>query len=155
MSSEDDFQRPIPDPALKRLDFLVGRWRLTGRFGPVGGALGGQATFEWLEGGFFLVHRWRLTFDAGGKVIADTGYKFYDYSPETGSYRATFFGNHGPYDESRSRYRGEFVGDSLIMVGPTRITHRPVAADSVDYDTDLPDGRGGWTPFLLVNLTRV
>jgi len=46
--------RPRPNPALERLTVLVGEWKLQASVGgqPVGRA---RATFEWLEGGAFLV----------------------------------------------------------------------------------------------------
>jgi hypothetical protein len=47
-------QPPTPNPALKRLDRLVGTWKV---FGP---EIDGQVTFEWLDGGFFLVQRFDL-----------------------------------------------------------------------------------------------
>jgi hypothetical protein len=44
-------QPPEPSPDLKRLgDRLVGTWEVTG------GAQG-RVTFEWMEGGFFLIQR--------------------------------------------------------------------------------------------------
>jgi hypothetical protein len=48
-------QPPSPDPALKRLDVLVGTWHMTGRESGPEGEIQGQLTFEWLDGGFFLV----------------------------------------------------------------------------------------------------
>jgi hypothetical protein len=41
-------QPPTPSPDLKSLDRLVGSWKVTG------GAQG-QVTYEWMEGGFFLL----------------------------------------------------------------------------------------------------
>jgi hypothetical protein len=48
----------IPNPALKRLEFLVGEWRTSGTHPLVPGeTLGGRTSFGWLEGGAFLVMR--------------------------------------------------------------------------------------------------
>lgn len=41
-------QYPEPNPDLKNLDRLVGTWK-------VSGGAQGMITFEWMEGGFFLV----------------------------------------------------------------------------------------------------
>jgi hypothetical protein len=41
-------QSPTPQPDLKRLDRLVGTWKVTG------GAQG-HVTYEWMDGGFFLI----------------------------------------------------------------------------------------------------
>jgi hypothetical protein len=47
----NDYQIPEPTEAVKRLDRLVGTWNMTG------GAVG-TSTYEWLEGGFFLMQRY-------------------------------------------------------------------------------------------------
>jgi hypothetical protein len=44
---------PKPDPDLKSLDRLVGTWK-------VSGGAQGQVTYEWLEGGFFLMQHFDL-----------------------------------------------------------------------------------------------
>jgi len=41
-------QPPQPNPDLKNLDILVGTWEMSGD-------VQGQVTFEWMEGGFFLI----------------------------------------------------------------------------------------------------
>jgi hypothetical protein len=41
-------QPPDPSPDLKSLDRLVGTWE-------VSGGTQGRVTFEWMEGGFFLI----------------------------------------------------------------------------------------------------
>lgn len=53
MTDQNDIQPQTPEPseALKRLDRLIGTWDVTG------GAVG-TTTYEWLEGGFFLMQRY-------------------------------------------------------------------------------------------------
>jgi hypothetical protein len=57
-----DSQQPVnPDPALKHLELFVGKWNTQGEikaspYGPAGKIIGTD-TYEWLPGGFFLVHR--------------------------------------------------------------------------------------------------
>jgi hypothetical protein len=54
-------QPPVkPNPDLKSLERLVGTWE-------VSGGIRGTQTFEWAEGGFFLVHR--FDFEQGGREI--------------------------------------------------------------------------------------
>jgi hypothetical protein len=43
-------QPPEPDPDLKTLEKMVGSWE-------VSGGAQGMVTFEWMEGGFFLIQR--------------------------------------------------------------------------------------------------
>ena len=49
-----------PSPALKRLDKLAGTWNVSGE-------VQGQITFEWMEGGFFLMQHIDLD-HAGHKI---------------------------------------------------------------------------------------
>jgi hypothetical protein len=156
--ADDEFRMPRPDPALKRLDFLVGTWRLdgtleAGAMGP-GGTLSGTETFEWLPGGFFLVHHWDGLFDVGGATMIDTGYEFFDYDPAAGAYRAHFFNSLGPYDETASKYVGDFEGTALVVTGPARIARRPEGPDRIGYEGEVPDGAGGWIPWMRATLTR-
>jgi hypothetical protein len=46
-------QTPTPSPELKTLDRLVGTW-------VVSGGAEGTVTYEWMEGGFFLIQRFDL-----------------------------------------------------------------------------------------------
>ena len=43
-------EAPTRNPGLKALDKLVGTWRVSGE-------TAGQLTYEWMEGGFFLIAR--------------------------------------------------------------------------------------------------
>lgn len=52
--------RPQPDPALKRLEKLVGTWKLTGRtLSSKEDNITGWTTFEWMPGGIFSEIGWR------------------------------------------------------------------------------------------------
>lgn len=150
-----EFTMPAPDPALRRLDFLVGSWDLSGKLdGGPGGTLRGTESFAWLDGGFFLVRRWESRFETAGRRTADAGYEFYDADPATGGYRTLFFGSLGPYSEVGSRYTGDFDGPALVLTGPARLTRTPDGGATVRYDGDLPDGAGGWRPWMRATLTR-
>jgi hypothetical protein len=46
-----------PDPALEELDVLVGEWAMDSPDFP---GIGGRTTFEWLQGGRFLIQRWEV-----------------------------------------------------------------------------------------------
>jgi|GEM_PF-6653032 len=49
-----------PYPALKKLDRLVGKWKISGP------KVDGYTTYECMEGGFFLIQRFDLTYMAKG-----------------------------------------------------------------------------------------
>jgi hypothetical protein len=58
-------QFPQPDPDLRSLNRLVGTWKVSdpsGKGGPQG-----IVTYEWIEGGFFLLQRYDL--DHGGRKL--------------------------------------------------------------------------------------
>ncbi|GAA3440836.1 DUF1579 family protein [Planomonospora venezuelensis] len=158
MSENAEFEMPVPHPALKRLDFLVGSWDLKGSTveGPMGPAteITGWETYEWMEGGFFLVHRWTSTFEVAGAQVVDSGYEFYDYDPATERYRTHFFNSLGPYDETGSKYHGGFDGDALVVTGPARIIRTPGADGSVTVDSEVPVGDDRWAPMMTYTLTR-
>lgn len=154
----EEFQMPTPDPALKSLDFLVGRWNLRGTTveGPMGPAteIVGEESFEWLEGGFFLVHWWKSSFEVEGMTVNDVGYEFMDYDTEGRRYRTHFFNSLGPYDGEGSRYYGDFSGNALVVTGPARITRTPNADGTITVDSEVPVGDGVYAPMMTYTLSK-
>ena len=74
---------PQPDPALRRLDRLVGTWTMEGNLvGSDERNIRGQTTFRWLPGGFFLEQRARIDF-VGQQIDA---LELIGYDPETDSF---------------------------------------------------------------------
>ncbi|GAA2574141.1 hypothetical protein GCM10010411_02400 [Actinomadura fulvescens] len=87
-----------PRPENKRLDVLVGRWRSEGRTVPADGEppvrIAGSDVYEWLAGGFFLVHH--VDVRMGGdtvEVIEMIG----PYDPATGTYPMRSFDDQGNF----------------------------------------------------------
>jgi hypothetical protein len=158
MADDNEFAMPRPSPELRRLDFLVGSWRSEGTLEPgamgAAGTLSGTETFAWLPGGFFLTRCWHGTYDAGGTTVLDAGYEFFDFDPVAGTFRSHFFCSLGPYDATNSKYHGDFEGSALVLVGPARVTRLPDGRDRIRYRGEVPDGKGGWTPWLRGLLTR-
>ncbi len=74
-----------PYPALRQLDRLVGTWEVTGSF------LQGTISFEWMEGGFFLVQR--VDCHAGGRTIR--GVEYIGYDADTQTLRSHYMDIHG------------------------------------------------------------
>ncbi len=50
---QTEYEPPQPYPGLKNLDRLVGTWTISGE-------AQGQVTYEWLDGGFFLMQHFDL-----------------------------------------------------------------------------------------------
>ena len=70
---------PKPDPALKKLSVLVGRWTYEGEFqaSPLGpaGKVTGERTYQIILGGFFFQGRWTQKGPAGEtQALEITGY---------------------------------------------------------------------------------
>jgi hypothetical protein len=85
---------PQPDPALRELDFFVGRWSMKGNLvGSDEENIVGEATFEWLPGGFFLRQIVNLDFAGLFKVEAE---ELIGYNPETGRFPSYVFSNLSP-----------------------------------------------------------
>ena len=64
-------QAPQPDPALRELDFLVGRWSMRGHLvGSDEENIVGEASYEWLPGGFFMRQRTSSTSPASCRSTA-------------------------------------------------------------------------------------
>ena len=98
---------PAPDPALRRLERLVGTWEFTGR--TVGSEVDnvfGRNTFEWLPRGFFLLQRIDIEFV--GQEVA--GIEVIGYDPETDSFPSTVYSNFSP---TPLPYRYEVDDDQL------------------------------------------
>nr|BFE37765.1 hypothetical protein GCM10010200_100160 [Actinomadura rugatobispora] len=87
-----------PRSANKPLDVLVGRWRSQGQTVTTTGEpsvrIVGSDTYEWLAGGFFLIHRVDVRMnDEVVEVIEMIG----PYDPATGTYPMRSFDNQGNF----------------------------------------------------------
>lgn len=101
----DPTQVPVPDEAQRRLDVFVGTWHTQGTSfadGQLpedprasGVAWTSDETYEWLPGGFFLLHRWNAL--AGSRVFEGTEILGYDVAE--GAYFTRFFDNAGFHPE--------------------------------------------------------
>ncbi len=117
MADDNDAQdqAPRPNPALESLDVMVGTWDLKGRESGPDGEINGQVTFEWMEGGFYLVQR--VDIDHIGQKIKGVEYIGYDES--NGVLKSYFFSNHGPgsFGGVALEYVWEVGDDALTIWG--------------------------------------
>lgn len=132
---------PAPDPALKRLDRLVGTWSMKGR--PVGAdrdSITGTTRFSWLDGdgdaSFFLVQD--MTMDYDGTPIRS--HELIGYDAKAGTFASTVFSNMAP---DPWPYRWAIEGDDIT------ISIRKPPMDATFTGRFAPDGNswsGGWRP---------
>lgn len=121
--------KPELSEQVKRLDRLVGTWRVTG-------GAEGTVTYEWMDGGFFLLQRARLEQYGqqivglevigherpfGGEPSDDITSRFYDNQGNTLDYVYELVGDTltiwGGEKGSPAYYRGTFSTDGTSMAG--------------------------------------
>jgi hypothetical protein len=140
-------QLPQPDPALKRLDKLVGSWTFTGRtLDSEEDNISGRLTYEWLPGGFFLQQRIELDF-AGLDIKS---LELIGYDPSTGAFSShaysNLFGAPVPYKwdlrddvltislEGQASFEGRFSDDGNSFSGGWRPLPGMEGPGNVAYD---------------------
>jgi hypothetical protein len=131
-------QTPTPDPALERLDRLVGTWTLAGHLvGSDEENIAGAITFQWLEGGFFLQQDSAIEF-AG--LFAVRARELIGYDPETGRFPSTVYSNLSP---APLPYTWELRGDALTI----SVSHGSLDATFTgEFGDDGESFTGGWRP---------
>jgi hypothetical protein len=123
-----------PSTDLENLDRLVGTWKVSDPTGE--GAVDGQVSYEWLEGGFFLIQRVDLLQDGqrtrgievigherpfGGETGADVVSRYYDNAGNTLDYVYEIDGDTltiwGGQKGSPAYFRGTFDHDGDTLTG--------------------------------------
>jgi hypothetical protein len=127
---------PQPDPALKRLERLVGSWSMEGHLvGSDEKNIRGETTFRWVAGGFFLEQQVRLDFMG----LEIDSVELIGYDPETDTFPSTVYSNFSP---NPLPYRWDVKGDDVTIA----VSHGPL--DSTFTGSWREDGTfsGGWRP---------
>jgi hypothetical protein len=138
-SAEQDV--PKPDPALERLNRLVGTWSMKGR--PLGSdedSITGTTTFKWLNGGdekgFFLQQDMAMDYD--GTLIKS--HELIGYNPKTKAFSSHVYSNMAP---DPWPYAWDVQGDKLtisIKSGQMNATF------TGEFSRDGRSFSGGWRP---------
>ena len=118
---------PAPSPQLRRLGALVGRWRSQGHIvGDPAVPITGTDVYEWLAGGFFLVHHVDV-------VIGDQQVQALEligsYDPATDAFTARAYDNLGNITIMQARVDGQGVW-RFTGGGDVAPVARPAAADA-------------------------
>lgn len=154
---------PPPNAELKRLEPLLGSW--TANDHTLDGVLGSgvpvvtSEAFQWLDGGYFLVHTYETTF---GTEPTQRGVNYCGYDAEAGVFRIIFFSNNGPFTEAGSRYTGQVADDTLTFVGPARFQYQLDEAGRIQLNADgtlsvawwLRDENDEWQPWMTNTFSK-
>jgi hypothetical protein len=136
----------VPNPALRRLDRLVGTWKLTGRTTDAQeDDISGWTTFEWMLGGLFLKAIGEIDF----KGLKVESMEIIGYDPASGTFHSNVYstmseagypyhwdvqGNTVTHWMDTSKYTGRFSEDGNILSGGWRPIEGKVGAEDVVYD---------------------
>lgn len=133
--------KPMPNPAMKRLERLVGSWKMSG--GPVGGdqnTMTGSFTFKWLYGenglGLFLQQDMEMNY--GDTYVQ--GHEIIGYDPKTDKFPSHVYSN---MSLEALPYQWDVQGDDIT------ITVNYGEISSTYHGKFAPDGNsfsGGWRP---------
>lgn len=138
MSENRTQQEPphAPDPALRRLDPLVGTWSIRGRtLGSETENVLARTTFDWLPGGFFL----RQTFEADFGGMRIESLELIGYDPSSDTFPSTVYSNLvGVPIPYRYDVRGRDLTITTDLGGGATMTGR-IADDGTAFS-------GGWRP---------
>jgi len=142
-------QMSTPDPALKRLEKLVGTWSIKGRtLDSQDDNISGQVTIEWLPGGFFLQQLGEMEF-MGSKIHS---LEIVGYDPSTKAFFSNVYSNMAgvpaPYEwdvqgnvvthwTEESKYTGILSEDGNILSGGWRPEEGKEGPENVAYDATM------------------
>ena len=131
MSDYSQNEQPKPNPDMKSLERLVGTWEQSGD-------VHGETTYEWMDGGFFLLQH--INFDQDGQKT--TGMEvighlqLYGEEPSK-DIRSRYYGGEGVTFD----YTYEIVGDTLTIWMGERGSPAYYKGTFSDNDNTLS---GGW-----------
>jgi Protein of unknown function (DUF1579) len=155
---------PPPDPELQRLAPLLGTWTSEEHtrdsvLGP-GVPVVSNETFEWLEGGYFMVSSYETRF---GDEPVQIGVNYWGYDAAEERFQIVFFSNNGPYAPEGNHYYGVVEDGTLTFEGPARFRYRLGEDGRVELNGDgtvsvrwwLRDEGGDWQPWMDNRFTKV
>jgi hypothetical protein len=159
---------PTPSPEIQRLDALVGRWRTHGHL--VGGPpapIAGTDIYEWLPGGFFLVHHVDVVI---GEQRVQALELIGEYDPATDTFTARAYDNLGNVTIMRASvdehgvWRFTGGGDVAPVARPADAEVGGAVRSTLTISPDRSgmtakwersDDGARWQPWMKVSFTRM
>jgi hypothetical protein len=137
-----------PAPELKKLDFLVGTWKVAGEIkSSPGGKFSFLNRYAWMNGHYFLV----LHSSTTGALGNATGTSYYGYKPEEKAYTYDAFNSLGQAEHAKGTVDGNTwvwldTEDFLGQVVKGRYTVTVTSSTSYSFKFEIaPVGGGDYT----------
>ena len=145
MTKKPKHEAAIPNPLLQPFSVLVGTWQTVGSHPQLPGKLHGRASFEWLEGGAFMIMRSEID-----EPKVPSGIAIFGSDDTTGEYSMLYFDERGVsrrYEVSLrdnvwkfwrnvpgffQRFTGTLVDDGRTIVGKGELSK-----DGSTWEKDL------------------
>jgi Protein of unknown function (DUF1579) len=159
---------PTPSPQARRLGALVGRWRSEGHIvGDPPVPITGTDTYEWLAGGFFLVHHVDVVI---GQQQVQALELLGEYDPTTDSFTARAYDNQGNVTVMRARVDEQGVwrfsggGDIAAVARPASAEAGGAVRSTLTISPDRAgmtarwersDDGASWQPWMDMTFTRM
>jgi Protein of unknown function (DUF1579) len=159
---------PTPSPEIQRLAALVGRWRTQGHLvGDPPVPIAGTDIYEWLAGGFFLVHHVDVVI---GQQQVQALELIGPYDPATDAFTARAYDNLGNVTIMRARVDEQGVwrftggGDVAPAARPSSADPSGAARSTLTISPDRAsmtarwersDDGANWQPWMEVSFTRM
>lgn len=141
-----------PGPEHRKLEAFIGKWKTTGVIRATAEnpeiEIGGTDTYEWLPGGFFLLHQ----VDVYVGDDRNQTHEIIGFDPQLGSYTMQHFdnqGNTGTMQASVNNGVWTFLGDSLRFTGSFSQEGNVLSG----IWERLEDGKN-WSHFMDIKLVR-
>jgi Protein of unknown function (DUF1579) len=159
---------PTPSSETRRLGALVGRWRTKGRIvGDQPVPITGTDSYEWLPGGFFLVHHVDVMIgDQPVQALELIG----EYDPATGAFTARAYDNLGNVTVMRAKVDEQGVwrftggGDVAPAARPSSADASGAVRSTLTISPDRSgmtarwersDDGASWQPWMDMTFTRM
>jgi hypothetical protein len=159
---------PTPSPQARRLGALVGRWRSEGYIvGDPPVPITGTDTYEWLAGGFFLVHHVDVVI---GQQRVQALELLGEYDPTTDSFTARAYDNQGNVTVMRASVDEQGVwrftggGDVAAVARPASAEAGGAVRSTLTISPDRAgmtarwersDDGASWQPWMDMTFTRM
>jgi uncharacterized protein DUF1579 len=122
VAAQTPAQAPTPGPEHRRLEMFVGKWTQVGEaqaspYGPAA-KLTSVDTYEWMPGGFFMLHRW----EAQQGTVAFKATEILGYDARNRVYTTHLFDNFG----NSGSYKMTVQGNTWTTTGDSEVGGKPL-----------------------------